>query len=304
MILIEFVNGYAVMVSNFDPSLKRKEALVDSLIQPIAGKGLLPTVVEISESGACNRVCDFCPRSNPDFNHDNTFINPDLISKVASELAEFSYTGIILFSGFVEPLLDKRLENHIKILKNSCPSARIEIVTNGDALSVTRIKKLFASGLSFINVSAYDGPEQVMKFNELFRLAEANPENYIIKNRFYKDDGSIDIFFSNRAGELARKEYQIMPLDKALSRPCYYPAYTFFFDYLGDVLICPHDWGKKLKVGNLYDASIADIWFGSKMSRARRSLGGGDRSMSPCRVCDVDGTKVGKEHFNLFKQMV
>lgn len=301
MICKGFLNWFVVMISNFDPSLKRKEALVTSTIQQVEGKGLLPAVVEISESGTCNRVCDFCPRSNPDFHHDKTFINPNLVSKVATELAEFSYTGIILFSGFVEPLLDKKLENHIQVFKSACPSAQVEIVTNGDALSVTRIKKLFAAGLGFINVSAYDGPDQVLEFNELFRLAEVNPENYVIKNRFYKDDGSIDIFFSNRAGELEREEYQIKPLDKALDRPCYYPSYTFFFDYLGDVLICPHDWGKKLKVGNLYDASIADIWFGSKMSRARRSLGRGDRGISPCRVCDVDGTKVGKDHFNLFQ---
>lgn len=301
MICSELLNWFAVMASNFDSSLKRKEALVASTVQYIEGKGVLPAVIEISESGTCNRTCDFCPRSNPDFDHDNTFISTDLVSKVASELAILSYSGMILFSGFVEPLLDKRLESHIQILKSACPVARVEIVTNGDALSVARIKKLFAVGLSFINVSAYDGPEQVREFNELFRQAGISPANYVIKNRFYKDDGSIDIFFSNRAGELKRERYKIKPLEKALVRPCYYPAYTFFFDYLGDVLICPHDWGKKLNVGNLFEASLVDIWFGSKMSKARELLGGGNRAISPCNRCDVDGTKVGKEHLELFK---
>ena len=34
-------------------------------------------------------------------------------------------------------------------------------------------------------------------------------------------------------------------LTEPLKKPCFIPSYTFFLDYQGDVLICPHDWGKK-----------------------------------------------------------
>ena len=50
---------------------------------------------------------------------------------------------------------------------------------------------------------------------------------------------------SNRAGMMSNAEYEIKPLEKSLKVPCYYPSYTFFLDYNGDVLMCPHDWGKK-----------------------------------------------------------
>ena len=39
-------------------------------------------------------------------------------------------------------------------------------------------------------------------------------------------------------------EYKISKTSSPLKNPCYIPSYTLFFDYLGDVLMCPHDWGK------------------------------------------------------------
>ena len=33
---------------------------------------------------------------------------------------------------------------------------------------------------------------------------------------------------------------------KSIKEPCYYPSYNFFIDYNGDVLMCSHDWGKKI----------------------------------------------------------
>ena len=45
-------------------------------------------------------------------------------------------------------------------------------------------------------------------------------------------------------------ENKIAATKVALKDPCYYPSYTFFLDYNGDVLMCPHDWGKKRILGN------------------------------------------------------
>ena len=49
----------------------------------------LPTEIEISESGTCNRKCSFCPRSDPNFVDIKEFISKDLIYKVAKELGIF-----------------------------------------------------------------------------------------------------------------------------------------------------------------------------------------------------------------------
>ena len=57
-----------------------------------------------------------------------------------NELKEYNYKGIFLFSGFVEPLLDKNIFNLISVVKDRLPKAKIEIVTNGDVLNENRAK--------------------------------------------------------------------------------------------------------------------------------------------------------------------
>ena len=46
----------------------------------------LPTEIEISESGVCNRKCSFCPRSDPGFEDINEFISEELVLKISKEL--------------------------------------------------------------------------------------------------------------------------------------------------------------------------------------------------------------------------
>ena len=51
-------------------------------------------------------------------------------------------------------------------------------------------------------------------------------------------------------------EFKIDTLKEPLKKPCFIPSYTFFLDYQGDVLMCPHDWGKKVILGNLSKEKI------------------------------------------------
>ena len=90
----------------FDPQIEVKEKAVAERLQ------FLPNVhhclqKEISESGMCNRKCSFCPRSDLNYIHKNEFISFDLHKKLCDELSEVKYSGLIIYSGFVEPMLDK-----------------------------------------------------------------------------------------------------------------------------------------------------------------------------------------------------
>ena len=56
-------------IKYLDPSIERKKNLTNKNFQLLKNsKFPLPSEVEISESGVCNRKCSFCPRSAPDFN--------------------------------------------------------------------------------------------------------------------------------------------------------------------------------------------------------------------------------------------
>ena len=96
-----------IKLPNFDdPTIYSKEKIIDEVVNFSKEGFPLPSQIEISESGMCNRKCSFCPRSDPEYKHINEFITSELINKLTLELKELNYTNLVLFSGFVEPLLD------------------------------------------------------------------------------------------------------------------------------------------------------------------------------------------------------
>tara|TARA_B100000686_G_C16620007_1_gene878692 strand:- start:267 stop:1157 length:891 start_codon:yes stop_codon:yes gene_type:complete len=281
----------------FDPNIPRKSSISDENFQLIKGTNIpLPSEVEISESGTCNRVCSFCPRSDPNYKDIKEFISNRLHDKLCRELSDLNYSGVIRYSGFVEPLLDVNIYKLLSSAKNSLPKARIEIVTNGDVLDKDRLTKLFKSGLDTILISVYDGVEDAKKFENLCLDCKLDKSQYVIRHRYLPPEKDFGITMSNRAGLMANAEHKIKPLEKKLNEACYYPSYTFFLDYNGDVLMCPHDWGKKRILGNLNKESFLKIWTSKFAKITRKKLNNSDRNFSPCNVCDVKGTLIGRKH--------
>jgi radical SAM protein with 4Fe4S-binding SPASM domain len=297
------------MIKNFkkkkfiDPNIKNKSKTVEDKIQLFMfnGKYLpLPTEIEISESGTCNRSCSFCPRSSPNFIDKKEFITNTLHEKLCAELKELNYKGTVRYSGFVEPMLDKNIFYLICMVRNYLPESNIEMVTNGDALNLKRLKKLFENGLNKILISAYDGKEEAEKLNHLCIQANLNEKQYIVRHRYYSAEQDFGITLSNRSGLMTDAKFKIDALKEPLKNPCYIPSYTFFLDYQGDVLMCPHDWGKKLVLGDLNKEKLKDIWFSKKFMAIRKILNKSNRNFKPCNVCDVEGTFMGKKNSSYF----
>ncbi len=287
-----------------DPNIINKSKTVESKIQffNYKGKSLpLPTEIEISESGTCNRKCSFCPRSDPNFIDKKEFISNELHLKLCNELSELNYNGTIRYSGFVEPMLDKNIFNLIKMSREKLPGCNIEMVTNGDVLNKTRLKKLFEMGLNKILISAYDGKADADKLENLCLDINLSKNQYIVRHRYLSEDEDFGITLSNRSGTMENAEFKIKALKEPLKKPCYIPTYTFFLDYQGDVLICPHDWGKKIILGNLNTQKFIDIWFSKKSLSVRKMLINKNRNFSPCNICDVDGTFMGEKNSMYFK---
>ena len=288
-----------------DPNLKNKSITVEEKIQlfEFNGKKLpLPTEIEISESGTCNRSCSFCPRSDPNFEDKKEFITNELHQKLCNQLNELDYRGTVRYSGFVEPLIDKNIYNLINMTRKYLPFSNIEMVTNGDPLNLNRLLKLFENGLNKILISAYDSREDAEKLENLCKSANLNEDQYIVRHRYYSEEKDFGITLSNRSGLMDNAEFKISSLKEPLKSPCYIPSYTFFLDYQGDVLICPHDWGKKIILGNLNHENFLDIWFSKKSLKVRKMLNLSNRNFKPCNVCDVIGTLMGEKNSKYFNQ--
>ena len=286
-----------------DPNLQNKSKTVESNIQFFKYQDSLlplPTEIEISESGTCNRSCSFCPRSAPDFVDKKEFITNNLHEKLCSELSDLDYKGTIRYSGFVEPLIDKNIFNLINMARKYLPKSNIEMVTNGDPLNLKRLKKLFDNGLNRILISAYDGKEDAKKLEDLCKVAELKEDQFIVRHRYYSEEQDFGITLSNRSGLMENAEFKINSLKEPLKKQCYIPSYTFFLDYQGDVLMCPHDWGKKVILGNLNNEKFLDIWFNKKSMNIRKMLNNSNRNFTPCNVCDVEGTFMGEKNSSYF----
>ena len=226
------------------------------------------------------------------------------ITKLSEELATYKYSGIFLFSGFVEPMVDKNIYNLISIVRKNLPKAKIEMVTNGDALNQQRVKKLFDSGLVTLLVSIYDGKKEADNMEELLKDSGLDGEQYKVRHRYLPESESFGITLTNRSGMMDNAEYRIPSLKEALKRNCHYPHYSFFMDYTGEVLICSHDWGKKLVIGNLKNDSFINLWLDQKFMQARKKLLNSDRNFDPCNKCDVNGVFMGKSHANEWKKIL
>lgn len=283
-----------------DPLISRKGNILHShLIKQTQEQPPFFSLIEFNLSGLCNRTCVFCPRANPEvYPNRNEHIPVDLYEKVMKDLQAVGYDGMILYSAFGEPLLYKHLEKIIEITRAYCPDIRIESVSDGDFVTPAKLRKLFNAGLNTLLISMYDGPHQLEHFQAMKEEVGLRDDQLILRVRWLPPEEHYGITLSNRAGMINLEEIGVGALKEPLQQRCHYPFYQILVDYDGSVLLCPHDWGKKLVVGNLNHQSIQEVWTSSVMRGVRMSLAAADRNFAPCDVCDVDGRRMGQSHFD------
>ncbi len=299
-------------INKIDRNVKRKESFRD-ILKTDSKKTKYPIFswIEFSLSGLCNRVCVFCPRSDPkEFPNLNKHMSIDSYTSVMNDLKEINYKGGIIYSGFSEPILYKHIFDVIKITRELLPNNRIELITNGDHLKIDKLNKLFDVGLTQISVSLYDGPHQIENFKQLQSEAKLSDDQFDLRYRWANvesDNGiSYGINITNRAGAINLPNIDVVKLKEGIKKKCFYPFYQIMVDYDGAVLLCNHDWHKKLIVGNINDESILDIWNNQVYKKTRTNLSNALRIDSPCNKCDANGTMMGgefvKEWKNFYEQ--
>lgn len=235
--------------------------------------------IEINPTELCNRLCNFCPRSTyyPNKNLNMT-VEDSVILK--EKLDQFTYQGIITISGKGEPLLNKNIIDIVDVLK----SYHVILITNGDAIlkDNTIVDRLFKKGLTKIIISEYD---------DMSKDWHGVLKNY---NYSVKDLTSKPEYFNNRGGSFDT-------IEESLQNVCYFPFYKVVIDYDLSVQFCGNDWKYKESIGNLKSDSLKNIWLSKKMNNFRKHLQKGERSsIRPCKSCDVDGKKMGRENFDWF----
>jgi len=267
-------------------NIKRKTDIINTvnLVDNIP----LFSFVELNVNEICNRSCDFCPRSG-DYPNQNIHMDINIVEIIADELNSLKFKGIVNISGTGEPLLTEYIPDIVQLFSNK--NIHIEIVTNGDKLTVELVKKLYDHGLHQLVISMYDGPEQIEYFHNLFKQCNIAQELYTLRDRWYTEDEEYGLMYTNRAGSL-KTENNI-----DVSRPCYYPCYATYIDWNGDVLLCCQDmYNRTVKFGNIKNKSLFKIWQDKKLMEFRQKLKEGNRCLRPCKHCNANGVVFGSNH--------
>jgi len=276
------------------PNKKRQSKYIDTVH---LWKGVpLFSWIDLNVTELCNRVCTFCPRSDPQiYPNQNFHMSLDLVQKIADELREYQYQGGVIFSGFGEPVMHNDFTNLMAIFGKDIHT---EVVTNGDKLTKNYIQDLYNAGLDMLLVSMYDGPHQIDYFHDLFKKADIEKNQYVLRDRWYGEESDYGLILTNRTGTVTSGKQK--KVDQ--NRPCYYTHYMMQIDWNGDALLCVQDWTKAKRFGNVQEKTLFEIWTSKELHQFRTTLGSGSRCMNPCENCNVTGTLHGRNHIQSWSE--
>ena len=276
-------------------NIQRRSKFVD--VVPFFNNLPMPTWVELSLIDVCNRKCTFCPKVDPKVAPD-TFqkMSREIIDKIHDQLEAINFDGTISLCGYGEPLLHKDI---LYIVKKLSSVSRVEIITNGDVLTIKSLQNLYTAGVSKVLISMYDGPEQIDRFQDMVKEANVPEEMVILRDRWYDKFNDFGVKLTNRAGTISTGDQA--PINK--SSKCFYPTYQLLIDWNGDIFLCPQDWQRRVTMGNMMQESLLQIWTGKILSKYRKNLLSGKRCDNPCVSCNADGTLLGINHSEKWKKI-
>ena len=249
---------------------------------------LRSVVVNIIDT--CNRKCPFCVKSV--YEGDTNMMNVSTVTKIKNDLLSINYSGRIGINGFGEPFLHNNLLDIINILSR-VNASWLEIQTNGDFLDKEYVKQLEKAGCNTISISMYDCDKSDY-FNEMF----VDSKIQLVLRHHYDPSVNYNLKLVNRIEMFSEENYI------NLSKPCYYPFYKLFIDHTGTVLLCNNDVKKVTDMGNVNEKSIREIWLSESFTEYRRLLIDGNRNLTPCVKCNMDGEVFGSEYSHIYRKMI
>ncbi len=199
-------------------------------------------------------------------------MEPDLFRKVIDELSGLKWVGQIHPDFYNEPLLDQRLEGFIEYARAKLPGCVISIATNGDFLTIERYDKLVRAGVRSFAVSLHQ-KEELATIAELkkYRQEHGNEGVQLIYN-------SLE-YIGSRGG--------LIKLDGEAGRPknCMFPLSLIYINCNGDVIFCCEDYLNTVKLGNIKNERLLDIWNKPYYRKLRNDLRKGVFKEAVCQAC-------------------
>lgn len=266
------------------------------------GQGVFPTTISIEVTNNCNMECFTCPQ--PLISKDDMgYMSIDLFKKIVDECYHFTSLTSFVFTGFGEPFLHPQLVSMSRYVKDKgIPIVRT--YTNCLLLKQKTKEILLESGFNEITLSLNAPTQETyerIKESRHYEPVMENIEYFLMKRKAHKIRTP---FVNLQLLKLNNVSYGIrefaknwMPLLKhgdcisikdshsfagqvndpgvgGMSEPAERVPCGQLWNFLaiswnGDVTPCCADPFKKLKIGNVRDSSLKDLWHSPKITYMR-----------------------------------
>lgn len=277
-----------------------------------------PKYIEIESVDGCNSKCIMCPRSVEN-KKDFIYMTDEVFDKIVEELAQYKdWIEMMTFTGTGEPLLDRKLPDRIRKLKD-IGIKHIQFSTNASLLTQEWVYKFYESGIDDIRCSIdgftketyetvrvglnYDTVvNNVLNFLKIrdelnwnvhvrIRMVgmENNKEEWSDWMSYWKskvrETDKVQIMPLEPYGELYKEEREKYVISMQ-DMPCVVLFSTIVIRTDGSVQLCCLDTDLNYNMGNIMESSIVDIWRSEKFKKFRKLHMEGERNqINMCRGC-------------------
>lgn len=291
--------------------------------------------IDLDLTGLCNRQCTFCPRSldaDPVYPNINKQMSIETVEIIINEMKSMNFMGWIELAGRGESTLHKKFDVIVDMLTSDDRRWKVRLTTNG--YKIEDWWNTVGHKLDELILNSYESKEE---FDTRVARYDILPNGNAVRH-YYKQDGfTIDQInnmpsyiengkswrnaFNNRAGYFKQQDRRHLRLNytnlQTNSRGqnvtvgesgCWHPMRQIFIDFDGNYQMCCNDWSHQIKIGNVHERSLIDMYLNDpKLNRIRWQLLNKNRhSILPCAMCDdIQGaTKPIAEAINDFKGTV
>lgn len=247
------------------------------------GKVNLFETIELETINRCNGECSFCPVNRKDDRREFKIMDEDLFKNIVNQLRDIDYDGRIQIFSNNEPLLDKRIYEFAKYVKEACTNAHLSIFTNGILLNEEKFNELIQYCDTICIDNYYEGekklPENIKKIVE---ICNANP---ILKRKVIIQMINKKEIRNNRGGQSKNRHFTYQ-----LKTNCKLPFKQVIVRPDGKLSLCCNDALGLYTLGDLTKQTLLEAWNSKEYKDIRDTLAKkGRKGVSLCKYCDNFG---------------
>ena len=277
-----------------------------------------PFRIDIEPTNKCNFHCTMCPESRPDYRSAAGYyqdMTPETFDHIVDDLATWGKIKSLKFYNVGEPLLNRHLPAMIRQATDAGIAERTELTTNLSVLTEASARALVRSGLDYVRISIYGldpeqhrritgnpiTPEQIREKARMFRQIRSDEHSTtprLFAKCFATSAEEVQRFYELYAGVVDETGVEtlhnwgngMMQLDQGKQEPnqtpCAAPFYSLAIHANGDVSPCCVDWQSQLKIGNVNQTHLWQIWNSHALERIQvKHLTGQRPELSACVHC-------------------